>query len=62
MIITKRIQVQDEILASGGFSDVRSGSMMGRRVAVRTLRVSMHDDIQRIRNVSTDEIFSAARS
>jgi len=61
MIITKKIQVRDEVLASGGFSDVRSGTLAGCRVAVRTLRVATQDDVQKIRNVSIDDIFSAAR-
>jgi len=52
MIITKKVRVADEILASGGFSDIRSGSYMGHRVAVKTLRVTGQNDIPKIRNVS----------
>jgi len=52
MIITKKVRVANEILASGGFSDIRSGSYMGHRVAVKALRVAVKDDVVKIRNVS----------
>jgi len=59
MIITEDITVRDQILASGGYSDVRSGSYMGSLVAVKTLRVAVQDDILKIRKVSPGDIFSA---
>ena len=51
MVIAEKIEVEDMIHASGGFSDIRCGRYGGHRVAVKTLRVTMQDDIQRIRKV-----------
>ena len=59
MIITEKIAVEDEVLASGGFADVRRGSYMGHLVAVKTLRFAEQDDLLKIRKVSVDVIFSA---
>lgn len=54
MIITEKIEVSDEILASNGLADLRSGTCMGHRIAVKTLRVSVQDDFLKIRKVSID--------
>ena len=58
MIITERIEVEDKILASGGFADVRCGRCIGHLVAVKTLRVAKKDDFLKIRKVSVNNIFS----
>lgn len=58
MMITGKIEVEDEILASGGYSDVRCGTYKGRRVAVRTLRVTAKDNVSKLRNVSTSDVSS----
>jgi len=62
MIITEDLEVSNRIFASGGFADIRSGRYMGHSVAVKTLRVSMQDDLLKIRKVSINHIFSANRS
>jgi len=56
MMITDEIKVSDEILASGGFVDVRTGTYKGCLVAVKTLRVAKQDDFLKIRRVSVDGI------
>jgi len=60
MMITEEIEVSGEILASGGFADVRTGIYGGRFVAVKTLRVAKQDDSRKIRKVSVNGIFSVA--
>ena len=57
MVMSEEIKVEEEILASGGFSDVRRGIYEGHRVAVRALRVTLKDDISKIRKVSDEIIF-----
>lgn len=52
MIIADQIEVEDQILASGGYSDVRRGNYKGHLVAVRALRVTAQDNILEIRKVS----------
>ena len=52
MMVTEKIEVEEEILASGGFADVRRGRYLGRLVAVKTLRVAAQDDLPKIRKVS----------
>ena len=52
MMIAEKIGVGTDILASGGFSDVRSGEYMGHLVAVKTLRVATPDDLPGIRKVN----------
>ena len=52
MMIADEIEVPDEILASGGFADVRTGTYMGHLVAVKTTRVPKQDDLLKIRKVS----------
>jgi serine/threonine protein kinase len=74
MIITDKIETSDEILASGGFADIRSttlasggfadvrcGRYMGRLVALKTLKVPEQGDLLKIRKVSINNIFPAAR-
>ena len=54
MIITDKIDVDDKILASGGFTDVRCAKYMGELVAVKTIRIDVAalDDPRKIRKVS----------
>ena len=51
MIITKKIEVSDEIIASRGFADIRSGKYKGQPVAVKIMRVTEKDDFLKIRKV-----------
>ena len=55
-MITEEIKVSDEILASGGFADVRTGTYMGHLVAVKTMRVAKQDDFLKIRKVSIHDV------
>ena len=57
MIITEKVEVEDKVLASGGFADVRRGTYMGHLVAVKALRVAEQDDFVTIRKVSSADIF-----
>ena len=59
MVIKEELEVSDEILASGGFGDVRSGTYMGGRVAVKTARIAARDNLQQIRKVSINGIFAS---
>ena len=59
MIIADKIEVEDVILASGGFSDVRRGKYRGHIVAVRTLRVTvLQGNVLNLRKVNANDIFS----
>ena len=58
-MITKKIEVSDEILATGGFADIRSGMYMGHPVAVKSMRVAEEDGFAKIRKVRISDIFSA---
>jgi serine/threonine protein kinase len=60
MVITEKIEVEDMILASGGFADVRRGRYVGHLVAVKTLRVAEQDDFLKIRKVNINDIFLAS--
>ena len=51
MTITDKIDVGEDILASGGFADVMCGTYLGHRVAVKALRISEQDDVKKIRKV-----------
>ena len=62
MVIAENIEVEDRILASGGFSDVRCGRYKGHRVAVKALRVTMQDDLEKLRKVSANVIFPATKN
>jgi len=50
--VAEELEVLDEILAFGGFGDVRCGTYMGHPVAVKTTRIPAQKDLQRIRKVS----------
>ena len=52
MMIKEKMEVSDEIIISGGFGDVRSGTYMDAPVAVKAVRVAAKDDLQKIRKVS----------
>jgi hypothetical protein len=58
MVITERFEVSHNVLASGGFSDVRRGKHMGHHVAVKTMRVAEQDDFLKIRKVSINNKLS----
>lgn len=58
MMIVDEIEVGQEILASGGYADIRSGTHLGRLVALKALRVAALDDHQKLRKVSTDNAIS----
>ena len=51
-MITDEIEVSDNILASGGFADVRTGTHLNALVAVKTMRVGEGDDFMSMRKVS----------
>ena len=59
MIIPEEIKVSDNVLASGGFADVKTGEYAGHLVAVKTMKVAEQDALLKIRKVSADIIFSA---
>ena len=61
-MITEDIEISDEIVTSGGFADIRTGMHNGHLVAVRTLKVRVAHNFPRIREVSINDIFSAARN
>ena len=46
---------------SGGFADIKKGDYKGYPVAVKTMRVSMEDNLAKIRRVSGKQIFAVAR-
>jgi len=54
MRITGEIEVSDELLASSGFADLRSGRYREHLVAIKTLRITAWDDYGKIRKVSTN--------
>lgn len=51
MRMTENIVVSDEIVAFGGFGDVRPQMYKGRHVAVKTARVPVLKDLQMMRNL-----------
>ena len=51
MMVTEEIEVSNQILASGGFADVRTGTYMGHLVAVKSMRVAEQDEVSKIRKV-----------
>ena len=57
MIITEKIEVSNQVLASGGFADVRTGTYEGHLVAVKTIRVFEQVDFRRTRRVSISDLF-----
>ena len=56
MRISGGIEVSDELLASSGFADLRSGTYRGASVAIKTLRVAARDDSVRIKKVCTNVV------
>jgi len=60
MAITEEIKVSEEIVGSGGFADIRTGTYKGHLVAVKTIRIGKWDNVPKIRKVSVNSIFSAA--
>jgi len=46
------VEVSEEILAFGGFADLRLGTYEGRLVAVKTMRIAAQDDLLGIRKVT----------
>jgi len=57
MMITEKIEVEDQILASGGFADTRIGNYMGHLVAVKTMKLAGQDDSLKIKKVSLGGFF-----
>jgi len=57
MRVAGSIEVSDELPASSGFGDLRSGKYKGRLVAIKTVRVTAQDDFVKIRKVSIHGIF-----
>ena len=53
MVMADSVDASGKIVASGGFGDVRAGTYMGRRVAVKTARVTERSDLRKIKKVST---------
>ena len=58
MVMTEKIEVSDEILPSGGFTDTKIGTYKGHLVAVKTLRVTEQDKLSDIRWVSVNDLLS----
>jgi len=52
------ITEQSKTFAWGGFADIRTGRHMGRSIVDKSLRVTAQDELQKIRKVSIDVIFS----
>lgn len=52
------IEVSGEVLVSGGFGDVRYGMYMGDPVAVKSARVAVEDNLEKIRKVRAPTTFS----
>ena len=50
--MTGNVKISDEILAFGGFADLRSGLYEGHLVAIKTMRVAAQDDLLGIRKVN----------
>jgi len=55
-MITEEVRVSDEILPSGGYSEVRTGTYEGCPVTVKTIRAGKQDDFREIRKVSVDNV------
>lgn len=54
MVITDQIDYpgSDKLQTSGGFADIKPGEYRGHTVAVKTMRLGMSDDFEKIRKVS----------
>ena len=61
MVITEEIDfsASNQHHTSGGFADIKPGKYKGCTVAVKTLRVAMADNFDKIRKVSRKETFAA---
>ena len=61
MVVTDKIDIStsNQPHTSGGFADIKQGHYKGCAVAVKTLRVAMADDFDKIRRVSGKEVFVA---
>ena len=46
-----RCKVEETIIASGGFADVRKGRYRGMDVAVKTIKISQESDFEAIHRV-----------
>ena len=51
MMIMEKVQISDQVRIAGGFSDIREGIYRERLVAVKTLRVSPTEDLEKMRKV-----------
>jgi len=60
MVITEDVKVLDKVLASGGPADIRTGTYLGHRLAVKTLKVADTGGSLKIRKMRVNDIFSAA--
>ncbi|KAF9789243.1 kinase-like domain-containing protein [Thelephora terrestris] len=56
MILSDEIEIEDKVLANGGFADVRIGKHKGQYVAVKTLRIAATDDLRKIRKQFCKEV------
>lgn len=58
MVITEKIDfsTSSQLHTSGGFADTKSGQYKGCTVAVKTLRIAMADNFDKIRNVSGKKV------
>jgi len=52
MRIVGKVEIADELLASNGFADLRSGTYGEHLVAIKTLRITARDDYVKIRKVT----------
>jgi hypothetical protein len=59
MIITEKIDYSGsgQLYMSGGFADIKPGKYKGCTVAVKTLRVAVTDDFEKIKKVSGKDVF-----
>ena len=62
MMITGKIEPPDNILTSGEFAEVRTGTYMGTLVAVKALRVDEREGCVKLRKVSIYRCFSTIRA
>lgn len=54
VVVLHDLRVSDEVLASGGFGDVRAGWYKERRVAVKTAKVKPTDNLEKKTKVSNN--------
>lgn len=61
-MIAENIQVKDEVLASGMYSEIKIGSCMGRPVAVKSFNLKVTNssgDLAKLRKVNVTVVVSA---